>query len=430
MTGPATARAVALEALRRVIDEGAYSNRLLPGMLARSSLDRRDRAFATELTFGTLRRLLPIDRAIEARASRPIGRITPGARHALRLGAYQLLFAGVAPHAAVQETVGLVDDRERGFVNAVLRAIATRPPSAAVGGRDADLEARTGLSAWAVRELRHLMGEDAERAADALASQAPLTIRANGCVTSRGDLEARLEAAGVAFTGSRLDEDCLVLRGGDPTTLPGFAEGAFAIQDQASAFVVRTLDPRPGERVLDACAAPGGKAAFTSCLVTDAGRVVAADLHAARLTRVAEASARLHAPMAVIAQDARRPALRGGFDRILVDAPCSGIGSARRRPELLWRVPKAALSGLARQQVAITTALADLLRPGGRLVYAVCTFPRAETDAACDALVRHRPDLHPVATPGPDGAATLRHRLWPHIHGSDGMFVAAFERRA
>jgi 16S rRNA (cytosine967-C5)-methyltransferase len=121
--------------------------------------------------------------------------------------------------------------------------------------------------------------------------------------------------------------------------------------------------------------------------------------------------------------------VRGPFDRVLVDAPCSGVGSARRRPELLWRVPSSALSQLARTQVEIASAGAALLRPGGRLVYSVCTFPRAETDAACDALLRHRPELRPVETPGPGGAAE-RHRLWPHRHGTDGMFVAAFERRS
>jgi 16S rRNA (cytosine967-C5)-methyltransferase len=155
--------------------------------------------------------------------------------------------------------------------------------------------------------------------------------------------------------------------------------------------------------------------------------VVAADLAPARTSLIVESLARLGERAAVLAADARAPAVDGSFDRILVDAPCSGIGSARRRPELLWRVPSSALSQLARLQVSIVTASAELLRPGGRLVYSVCTFPRAETDAACDAIVRHRPDLVPVATDGPDGTA-FRHRLWPHRHGTDGMFVAAFER--
>jgi 16S rRNA (cytosine967-C5)-methyltransferase len=135
----------------------------------------------------------------------------------------------------------------------------------------------------------------------------------------------------------------------------------------------------------------------------------------------------MRAHLCVLVQDGSRPGLRGPFDRIVVDAPCSGIGSARRRPELLWRVERSRLTGLAARQLAIATASAELLRPGGRLVYSVCTFTRAETDAVCDALQRSRRWLEPVATEGPDGLVE-RHRLWPHRHGCDGMFVAAFQR--
>jgi 16S rRNA (cytosine967-C5)-methyltransferase len=191
---------------------------------------------------------------------------------------------------------------------------------------------------------------------------------------------------------------------------------------------VETLDPHPGDRVLDACAAPGGKTVFVACRVGAEGAVVAADRHADRAALIPAALDRLGLHASVLAQDATRPALSASFDRVLVDAPCSGIGAARRRPELLWRPRRDALSRLARLQVAIATATADLLRPGGRMLYSVCTFPRAETDAAADAIVRHRPDLVPLETEGPDGPGT-RHRLWPHRLGTDGMFVAAFEKR-
>ncbi|HSL12614.1 MAG TPA: transcription antitermination factor NusB [Actinomycetota bacterium] len=425
---PASARAVALDAIARVIDEGAYSNRLLPSLLAGSGLDRRDRAFAADLTYGTLRRLLPLDRVIAAAARRPLDRMTPGARHALRLGAYQLLDAGVAPHAAVQETVELVAAKERGFVNAVLRRIATAGWDPPTGTRDDDVAGRTGLAPWAVRELRRVVGDEAEAAAVAFATRAPLTLRTNACRTTPAELGRRLAQANVATVVGDVDPACLVVgSGGDPATFPGFGDGAFAIQDQASAFVARLVDARSGDRVLDVCAAPGGKAAALACAVRPDGAVVASDVAPARARLIGETASRLHERVTVLAADARAPAVTGGFDRVLVDAPCSGIGSARRRPELLWRVPSGALSQLARLQVAIVTASADVLRPGGRLVYSVCTFPRAETDAACDAIVRHRPDLVPVETDGPDGRG-FRHRLWPHRHGTDGMFVAAFER--
>lgn len=422
-----TARAVALEAIRRVIDEGAYSSLLLPSLLGRSGLDRRDRAFASELAYGTLRRLVPLDLAIERRANRPVDRMSAGARHTLRLGAYQLLYTAVAPHAAVGETVALADPRERGFVNAVLRRLADDPLAPPGGDTEEALSGRTGLSRWAIRELRQLLGDEAEEAATALATRARLCLRANTCVNSVAQLAERLREAGFAPEPAPLDPDCLLLDGGDPAAMPGFDEGAFAIQDQASAFVVRALDPLPGERILDVCAAPGGKALFAACLVGEEGTVVASDVHPRRIRLIVAEAGRLRLHPRLLVQDATVPAVRGPFDRIVVDAPCSGVGAARRRPELLWRVPKDDLSRLARRQVAIASAAVDLLAPGGRLVYSVCTFPRAETDAACDALLRHRPELRPVETPGPDGQAA-RHRLWPHRHGSDGMFVAAFER--
>jgi 16S rRNA (cytosine967-C5)-methyltransferase len=427
-----SAREVALELVRRVADEGAYSNRLLPALLSRSRLDERDRAFATELAYGTLRHVPELDAAIAASSSRPVARMTSGARAALRLGAYQLLHMRIPPHAAVGETVGTLPGRERGFVNAILRRIAEEPPEPPSDDGDTALSIRSGMAPWAIAELRRLLPPDEVPGgggpAPAAPAPAPLTLRVNTCRTTVEGAVDALRAAGLEPAVGAVHPECLVLPGGDPTKLPGWRDGWFAVQDQASAFVVETLDPRPGDRVLDACAAPGGKTAFAACRVGAEGTVVAADRHADRAALIPAALTRLGLHALVLAQDATNPALSGSFDRVLVDAPCSGLGAARRRPELLWRPRRDALSRLARLQVAIVTASADLLRPGGRLVYSVCTFPRAETEAAADAIVRHRPDLRPLETRGPDGSAT-RHRLWPHRHGTDGMFVAAFERR-
>jgi 16S rRNA (cytosine967-C5)-methyltransferase len=424
--GPrASSRALALEAIRRVIDEGAYSNLVIPTLLGRSALDRRDRAFAAELAYGTLRHRLRLDAAIDAVASRPVDRMTPSARNLLRLGADQLLIAGVPAHAAVGETVALASGRERGFVNAVLRRLADSPPPLPEGDDDVSIGVRTGLAPWAVRELRRLVGEEVEAAAAAFARPAGLCLRTNVCATSPETLRGTLEAAGHRPRVGSVDPSCLLLDGGDPAALPGYDEGWFAVQDQASSFVVRVLDPRPGERVLDVCSAPGGKAIAAACLVGDDGLVVAADVRPRRVALIRSQATRLGVRPLLVAQDATAPALRGGFDAVLVDVPCSGIGSARRRPELLWRRSKDGLSELARTQVRIAAEAARSLVPGGRMVYSACTFPRAETEAACDAILRHAPSLEPLQTEGPDGVAT-RHRLWPHRHGSDGMFVAAF----
>ena len=392
-----TARSVALEAIRRIVDEGAYSTIVVPGALRRSRLDERDRAFATELAFGTVRRLVPIDWALDRVASRPVHRMSPGVRTVLRLGAYQVLFTDIAAHAAVGETVGMATPRERGFANAILRRLAADPPAWPDEADEAAESIRTGLSRWAVAELGRLVARDeVEAVATSFATPAPLCLRTNTAVVDPDRLRQALLDAGHEPRPASLDPTCFLLEGGNPARLPGFDDGWFAVQDQASAFVVRALEARPGDRVLDACAAPGGKTAYLASIVGADGLVVGADVHPGRVASIRRVADRLSLEPVILAQDATAPALRGVFDRILVDAPCSGLGSARRRPELLWRNDKHELSRLARTQVEIVSGVTDLLSVGGRMVYSVCTFPRAETDAAADAIVRHRPDLVPV----------------------------------
>jgi 16S rRNA (cytosine967-C5)-methyltransferase len=419
------ARGVALELVRRVADEGAYSNLLLPALLRRSGLSARDRGLATEMAYGTLRRLVPIDERLAELVERPIDVASPAARAALRLGAYQLLYMRVPAHAAVGETVELVPAGQRGFVNAVLRKLSTAGPPPRGGDGDGAIATRTGLAPWAVAELRRLVGDEAEAAAAALATSSPLSIRSNPCAMATDELVAALAAAGYRPEPGALHRGSLTVPGAAPVELPGFRDGWFAVQDQASSYVVDVLDPQPGERILDACAGPGGKASDTACR---AGSVVAADRTEGRVRLVRESADRLGVRASLLVQDAARPALREGFDRVLVDAPCSGIGAARRRPELLWRPQRRDLSRLARLQVQLAAGAASLLRPGGVLVYSVCTFPRAETDAACDALLGKVPSLEPYAFAGPDGKQTERARLWPHREGTDAMFVARFRR--
>ena len=422
-----TARSVALDVIRRVIEEGAYSTLTFGRTLERASLSPRDAALAAELTYGTLRRRLALDHALARFLERPLDTAPKAARSLLRLGAYQLLFTRVPPHAAVSESVALAERRHRGFVNAVLRRLADAEVVWPTGARDEDVAIRTGLAPWAVAELRRLVGEEAEAAATALASPARLTLRTNTCRTTVDELERALLERGIGVERGEVHPDSLIVQAGSPSSMPGFDAGWFAVQDQASSSVVTMLAPEPGERVLDACAGPGGKAGHLACLLGQEGELVATDATPARAGLVRATLDRLGLRGRVVVQDARSPAVAGPFDRILVDAPCSGLGSSRRRPELLWRPSRDELSSLARLQVAIVTGVADLLRPGGVLVYSVCTFPRAETDAACDAIARHRPDLEPFELSGPDGPAS-RIRLWPHRHGTDAMFVAGFRR--
>jgi 16S rRNA (cytosine967-C5)-methyltransferase len=425
--GP-TARSVALDVILRVTEHGAYSNLALPRTIERARLSSRDAALASELAYGTIRRLIPVDAALAPHLDRSLDTAPARARALLRLGAYQLVYTRIPPHAAVSETVGLAEARHRGFVNAVLRRVATTASVEAQGADDEAVSRRTGLATWAVQELRRLRPDDVEAAAGALAERAPLTLRTNTRRATVEDMERALAGRGVRATRGTVHAASLLVAAGAPAELPGFVEGHFAVQDQASSFVVTVLDPRPGEHVLDVCAGPGGKTVYIAGLVEPGGNVVAADVSLPRVRLVREGLSRLGARGSLLVQDGRRPALAGAFDRVLVDAPCSGIGSARRRPELLWRAERKEVAGLARLQVGIATVAAGLVKPGGRLVYSVCTFPRAETDAACDAIVRRSPDLEPEVTDGPDGPVE-RHRLWPHLHGTDAMFVAAFRRK-
>ncbi len=430
---PRTARDVALQVIRRVTEHGAYSNLSLAAELGGAGLDDRDRRFASELAYGTLRRLGSLDRSIEQAADRPIGRIDPATRAVLRLGAYQIRYMRVPAHAAVSETVALAGDRARGFVNAVLRRLAAAPGERAMAPAgspdDETVSGRTGLASWAVGELRRLLpSAEVEPAAGALAEPAGLTLRANRGRSSPEALAAALAESGIDVAPGRHHPDVLRVGAFAPAGLPGFADGWFAVQDEASVLVAAALEARPGERILDACAGPGGKAAHLAGEVEPGGLVIGADLRARRAALVTEATQRLGVRVPVLVEDARSPALRAeAFDAVLVDAPCSGLGAARRRPELLWRVPKDRLSALARLQVAILIGVAPLVRKGGRLLYSVCTYPRAETDAVVRAFVSKRPDFRPADVPGPDGRATS-HRLWPHRHGTDGMFFAAFTR--
>lgn len=419
---------MALRVLRRVTEEGAYSTIALSAELDRSRLSPRDKQLAAELVYGTLRRTIVLDHAIDRVATRSVRRIDRPALAVLRLGAYQILFSRIPDHAAVSATVDLAGPRERGFVNAVLRKLSAEKPAPPAGSDDRAISLRTGLVEWAVGELRRLLPEDeVERAAATLAAPADLSIRANTCRTTAEQLEERLRADGHEVRTAGHHSDVLIVPAASPRTLPGFEEGWFTVQDEASALVAAALEAKPGERLLDACASPGGKATDLACTVGEVGLTVGADVRFGRAALVKRLAERLGSPVHVLVQDAERPALKGSFDGVLVDAPCSGLGAARRRPELLWRPGHENLAQLARLQVSILLGVAGLVRPGGRLLYSVCTFPRAETDAAVRAFLAKRRDFDPAEVPGPDGPATS-HRLWPHVHGTDGMFYAGFRR--
>lgn len=452
-SGPApgiAARLLAVQALVR-IEGGGYSNLVLPGLLRTSGLDSRDRALVTDLVYGTLRQQGRADYLLDSASHRPLPKLDPPVRAALRLGAYQLI-SGTAPHAAVNATVGALAAwstqasvrRAAPYANAVLRRVAGLGPAWPwPTGDDPDAVAvRTSHPRWIVDLLRRDFGAEAE-AVLATANEPPaVTLRPNPLRTTPEALAAELTGVPIDTTAEpapgdtpqvqvepgRLVPGALLVRGlGDLARLPAVAEGRVTPQDQASQAVAAAVGARPGERILDMAAAPGGKATAMAEAMGDTGFVVAADLRAGRAGRVRDAARRLGlASVQVLVADGRHVPLRpsGLFDRVLLDAPCSGLGVLRRRPEARWRLDPADVDRLAALQRELLTAAVAQTRSGGLVVYCVCTLSREETLDIDAWAATAFPSLTPAPVPGPPwrpyGRGAL---LLPSDAGTDGMFL-------
>jgi 16S rRNA (cytosine967-C5)-methyltransferase len=428
-----TARAVALDALVR-IDDGAFSHILVPELLRRSDLDGRDRALVTAFTFGAVRMRRVLDDALGRMSTRPLADLEPRVRAALRLGAFQL-FDGVPPHAAVGETVAAVPARVRSFVNGVLRALARTSPQWPVvddATPGSALGAVTSHPDWLVERLLHQFGRADTLAVLTLDNQPPaVTLRPNSLRVTANALQAELDTAGATSSRGTLVSDAIVVtHAGDPRALAAVRDGRATPQDQASQAVAAAVDARPGERILDVAAAPGGKTSAIGESMHDDGTVVAADVHRGRVELVCRAARRLHlgSIVPVVADGAHPPFAPRSFDRVLLDAPCSGLGVLRRRAEARWRVTEDDIAALAALQRELLTAAATLVRPRGRLVYSVCTVSDDETTAV-DAWARDA--LHEFTALAPPAAPWRAHGrgalLLPHDAGTDGMFLLVLE---
>ncbi len=431
-----SSRSVALVALER-IENGAYSNLVLPPLLRGSGLDSRDRAFATDLVYGTVRRRRALDFLLTPRSSQALARLEPVVRAALRMGAYQLV-DGVPAHAAVGETVTAVAGiapAARGYVNGVLRAVARAgPPWPWPEGDGVDaLGVRYSQPDWIVAMLRSQFGAETARAVLASADRAPaVTLRVNPRRATPESVEAELVKSGVRVERGALLSDALVATGlGDVGALAAVQDGRATPQDQASQAVARVVaahlaaDGGASARVLDVSAAPGGKATAIAELA-DNTLVVAGDVNASRVARVGMAVSRLALPdVALVVADGRRlPYSPASFDAVLLDAPCTGLGVLRRRPDARWRLEPAAVETLALLQRELLAAAAAVVRPGGFLAYAVCTFSDAETLAVDAWAADNLPRFRAVDPPGPPWRAHGRGALLlPSDADTDGMFV-------
>jgi 16S rRNA (cytosine967-C5)-methyltransferase len=417
---PAGPRDVALAALERV-DGGAYANLALPPLLGRSGLGPGDRAAVTDLVYGSLRLRGALDAALAPLSRQPLERLEPLVLRGLRLGAYELLFGGTAAHAAVAETVGAVARAGRrgqaGYVNAVLRRLAAAPPSWPDPDRDPTGWATTRGShpAWVVQEaLARLGPRELLDLVEADNTRPQVSLRATPGRGGREELLAELTAAGVAARPSPLSPDCMTLERGDPADLAAVREGRAVVQDAASALVAPAVAAAPGDLVVDLAAGPGGKAGHLAAL---GARVLAVERQPGRARLVADTARRLGVAgrLHTVVGDGRRPPLRpGAADAALVDAPCSNLGSLRRRPEARWRHGPDEVAGLVELQLDLLAAAADAVRPGGSVLYSVCTWTRAETDGVVATLLERRRDLR----------LEWARQLWPHRDGADGMFLA------
>ena len=442
---PPDARRVALGVLLRVERDRAWADAALGAALAGTRLGARDRALATRLVYGTLAWQGRLDWHLGTLAGRPVADLDPAVRAALRLGLYQILLLDrVPPHAAVATSVDLVKEHQRaaaGLVNAVLRrAVRERahlPLPDAHAEPIAHLAVAYSHPEWLVRRWRAALGPDEARALLAADNEAaPTVLRARR--GTRAALVARLRAAGIEAEATRFAPDAVRLRGSVPPDLAARIGGACTPQGEASQLVALLVAPAPGMRVLDACAAPGGKATYLAELMEDRGQVVALERHPRRAAMVARAAAGLAlGSVAALAADARAAArtLRARFDRILVDAPCSGLGTLRAHPEVRWTRHADDPPRLAALQRAILAGVVPLLAPGGVLVYATCTLTREENeDVVADLLAAHPELARDAATDHLPAAAralvatdgTLR--TFPHRHDLDGFYAARLVR--
>ena len=450
-SAPTHTRLLALRVLERVSSAGAYADILLHSALGRSALNAPDRAFATDLVYGTLRWRGTIDYYLNHFVDQDLAKLEPLVASTLQLGAYQLLFAKRVPaSAAVDQSVRCIRaagmSRATGLVNAVLRRLSLEHHKIALPSVNDDPTAHLthalSLPRWlAERWIERCGVEGAVALAKACNEPPPLTIRANRLRSDARELLQDVLENFPEATACRFARGGIVLgRKGNPAQDRNFLAGRFTVQDEASQLVVALLDPQPGERVLDLCAAPGGKTTAIAERVGPSASVIAVDRNTRRLDLVQRAVRRLGLKgIRTVARDATRSlaelAPEGGFDRILVDAPCSGLGTLRRNPDAKWRVRPGDPARLAEVQRALVGNAAAVLRSGGTLVYSSCTVLAEENEEIARHFLRGSRDFAPISKDAlPNEVKILADsdgflRTFPHIHDTDGFFAARFERR-
>jgi 16S rRNA (cytosine967-C5)-methyltransferase len=434
------ARRVAFRVVRRVFDEGAFTDRAFRAEAERAHLDPRDRAFAQRLAYATVQRRATLDHVLARLSSRPLEELDPPLRDALRIGVAQLLFMESVPaRAAVSETVELAKEAGGGgfrLANAVMRRAGreaaavvrqlddTTPERAALLDSHPEWVARMWWDALGPEEARALMRRDNEPAESA--------VRANTLSTTAAELAEAIPVR--TRPAANLPEGLVIDEPYDLHGSPLFESGALMPQSRASMLVARVLDPKPGDRVLDLCAAPGAKTTHAAALMDGRGEVIAVEAHAGRADALAENCRRLGAGIVEVRQgDSRELIEAEGFDRVLLDPPCSDLGTLQSRPDVRWRKDAGTIDRLVAEQGSLLGSAAQQVRHGGTLVYSTCTISPRENEEQVLAFLDSHPDFTAddlgAELPGyahpRDGRFLL---LLPHRHGTDGFFIARLRR--
>ena len=430
-----TAREAAFRTLVACEKQDAWADGFLKRTLNEGKLDGREAALATRLTFGVMQNRMLLDWYVDRFAK---GKLDLTVRTALRLGAYQMFFLTRVPvSAAVNESVKLTRKFSRnpgasGLVNAVLRNLERNrqeitPPE--------DLSIRYSHPRWLVDAFLQRLGEEGTQALlECHNGEVPTMAQVNTCRATAEEVREALTAAGVEAQPHPWLKDCLTLQGtGSLEQLETFQRGDFYIQDAAARLAVQAADPKPGMRVLDVCAAPGGKSFAAAIAMGDQGEIVSCDIHSHKQTLIEHGARRLglNSIRAVTQNGKERvPEWEGAFDLVIADVPCSGLGIIRKKPDIRYKDPKP-LEGLPAIQKAILDNAGAYVKPGGALLYSTCTLLERENEAVVSDFVEKHKNftLEKLELPEPVGRAEEGYvTLWPHLHGTDGFFIAKLRR--
>ena len=443
----ANPRQAACETMLRIRKEGGFADRLIDNELSNGLLMGPDRGLYAELVFGVLRRQGTLDHILQQLLEKPMIELDPQALIILRIGLYQLTNLDRIPEsAAVNESVNLaklITPGTSGLINAVLRNYLRRRdtisfpditshPAAAIAARHSQPE-------WLVEQWIEQLGvSEAQLLAEASSQQPPLTLRVNTLRSDRDELLKDFENHGIEAVPCRFSPDGIAIAGRHAiSSLPGFEAGLFAVQDEASQLAGQLLGAEPGERIWDACCAPGGKSCHIAQLMDDRGELIATDISRSKLTLVQDNVRRLGiSSISTAVADLHQPGSfpDGYFDRILLDAPCSGLGVIRRNPEAKWRIFSGDITRLAAVQKILLKNAAGRLKPGGTLLYSTCSTSEAENELVVEDFLLHHPEfvLENLNDLFPAWSNLIAFygmfRVWPHRHGMDGFFAARIKR--